>query len=334
MSLDLTAQEVNAIWIEAEQQCPPATSIDCLETIYTVPPQLGSGYQREIELCPGLELRIINKICHDLTTRVPENEHPVQFAAYLSGIFDSGDFVQLNAEQSYVGGSGIQPRHCVYMPRSHRQVGVNIHMTPALFHQFFATPHGDLPRELHPLVGGNDWQHRFSPKMTEAMRAVVKQIVACPLLGISKQMYLQGKVFELMALQLDGIVSNREACPSCSLKTDTVTRIHHAAEILRSHMENPPNQTVLAQQVGVSDRTLQKGFKAVFGVTPFVYLTQQRLNQAEQLLRQPNQSVAEVANLVGYANPAQFAAAFKRQFGITPKDCLSGKKVAQNSLLG
>lgn len=70
--------------------------------------------------------------------------------------------------------------------------------------------------------------------------------------------------------------------------------------------------------MGVSDRTLQKGFKTVFGVTPFAYLTQQRMTWAEQLLRQSDRTVAEVANLVGYANPAQFAAAFKRQFGISP----------------
>jgi len=83
----------------------------------------------------------------------------------------------------------------------------------------------------------------------------------------------------------------------------------------------------------VSDRTLQKGFKALFGVTPFAYLTRQRMNQAERLLRQPNRTVAEVANIVGYTNPAQFAAAFKRQFGITPSECLGGKIVAKSSLL-
>jgi len=326
MGLDLTSQEVNAIWAETEHHCPPATSIDRLETIYTVPHALGSGYKREIELCPGLELCIFNKISCDLTQRVPENEHPVQFAAYLSGIFDSGDFVRIDAEHSYIGGSGIQPSHAVYSPRSHRYIGVNIHLTPALFHSFFATPDGDLPAELQPLVQGSEWQYRFSPKMTEAMRLVVQQIIDCPFLGATKRLYWQGKVLELMALQLAGVLPVQEGSPSVSIKSDTIARIHQAAEILRSHLENPPNQTALAQQVGVSDRTLQKGFKTVFGVTPFVYLTQQRMNQAEQLLRQPHRTVAEVANIVGYANSAQFAAAFKRQFGITPSECLRGKQ--------
>jgi hypothetical protein len=105
MSLELTAQEVATIWAEAEQHCPPATSIDRLETIYTVPSQLGCGYHRYLELLPGLELCIINRNFCEWTQRVSENEHLVQFAAYLSGSFDSGDFVRVDGEQSYVGRS-------------------------------------------------------------------------------------------------------------------------------------------------------------------------------------------------------------------------------------
>ncbi len=336
--VDLTTQEVNAIWQAAEQQCPPAISIDRLEAIHTVPSPLGCGHHREMELCPGLDLCIIDQTARAMTEHVPENQHPVQFAAYLSGIFDSGDHLQLSAEQSYVGGSGIQPRHYIASPRSHRQLGVNIHLTPAVLSQFFAAPGGELPPDLQPLVQGNNWQRRFSPKMTPVMRSVVRQIIDCPFVGAPKRLYLQGKVFELMALQLDGILEPADrvapgATPG-SLRPDTLAQIHYAAEILRSQIENPPDQTTLAQQVGVCDRTLQKGFKAVFGVTPFVYLTQQRMAEAAQLLRQPQQTVAEVANMVGYANPAQFAAAFKRQFGITPRECLHGQKIAHNSLLG
>ncbi|NEQ20627.1 MAG: helix-turn-helix transcriptional regulator [Microcoleus sp. SIO2G3] len=335
MSLDLTTQDVDEIWMEAEQRCPPATSIDRLETIHTVPSQLGTGYNRDIELCPGLELSIFNETYHeDLTFRGVEHPHLVQFMVHLSGVIDSGSFLYQDATQNYIGGSGIQPAVINTHAGNLHEVGVNIHMQPHLFRQFFATPTGELPTELQPLVKGEDWQQVFSPKTTEAMRLVIRQIIDCPFWGMSKRLYLQGKVFELMALQLDGILNQESAAPFTSLKTDTVARIHYAAEILRSRLENPPNQTVLAQQVGMSDRTLQKGFNAVFGVTPFVYLTQQRMNQAQQLLRQRDRTVAEVSNLVGYTNPAQFAAAFKRQFGVSPSECLRGKKIAQNSVLG
>lgn len=327
MSLDLPAQEADAIWIEAAQHCPPATSIDRLETIHTMPSQLGRGYRRELELYPGLELAIFNENYHEsLTFRGVEHPHLVQFMVHLSGIVDSGSFLYQDATQGYIGGSGIQPAVSNSHPANVPEIGVDIHLQPHLFKQLFATPTGELPAELQPLVNGEDWQQVFSPKTTEAMRLVVRQIIDCPFFGVAKRMYLQGKVFELIAFQLDGMLNPSQTAVSESLKADTVARIHYAAETLRSHLENPPNQTTLAQQVGMSDRTLQKGFKAVFGVTPFAYLTQQRMKQAKQLLRQSGRTVADVANTVGYANPAKFAVAFKRQFGITPRECLLGKK--------
>ncbi|MEM9092601.1 MAG: AraC family transcriptional regulator [Cyanobacteria bacterium P01_F01_bin.53] len=324
MSLDLTIQEVDEIYAEAEQHYPPATSVDHVEIIYPEPSKLGSGYHREMELCSGLELRIMNVMLHDLTLRVPENNHLVQFTVLLSGVCDCGDHLQLDALQSYVGGSGIQPQHSSKVSQSDRRVGVDIEMPPALFQQFLGNAQGELPASLQPLVRQNDWQRRFSPQMTGAMRTVVRQIIDCPFLGTAKRAYLQGKVFELIALQLDSI-SSSDAAPTATFpKADTVARLHYAAEILRSRLENPPSQIELAQLVGIGHSTLSKGFREVFGITPFAYLTRYRMEQAESSLRQPDCTVAEVANRVGYGNPAHFAAAFKRHFGITPSECMRG----------
>jgi AraC-like DNA-binding protein len=327
MSRYLTAHEYDEIWLEVEQHCPPATSIDRAETIYSLSSTLGSFYNREIELYPGLDLCIQHITHHqDLTVKVSENEHLVQFLVLLSGVVDAPDHVLMNAEQSYIGGSGIQPGHQYFLTQNQPLIGVNIHMQPQLLSQFFATATGELPTELQPLVQGDDWQRRFSPKTTAEMRSVVKQMIDCPFLGAGKQLYLQGKVFELMGLQLNAIRGDHIAPVIASLKPDTATRIHHAAAILRSQLEHPPSQIDLAQQVGIGHCTLHKGFRSLFGMTPFAYLTQQRMERAERLLRELGTTVAEVANQVGYANAAQFAAAFKRQFGITPSDCIRGKK--------
>ena len=50
------------------------------------------------------------------------------------------------------------------------------------------------------------------------------------------------------------------------------------------------------------------------------------MEQAELLLRAQEYSITEVANLVGYSHLGNFAAAFKRQFGITPSECFVGNK--------
>ena len=324
MSLDLTVQDVDEIYAEAERHCPPAVSIDHVETICAEPPQLGSGYNREIELCAGLELRIMDVLPCEMTLTYPESEHPIQFSAFLSGSFDCGDYLQVNPHQGYIGGSGIQPRNSARISSVHRQVGVDIQMTPTLFQKFFAGDQGELSASLQLLLQEDNWQHRFSPRMTGAIRTVVQQMIDCPFLGIAKRAYLQGKVFELIALQFDSLLKQDVGVGTTSLKAETVARIHYAAEILRSHYENPPSQNDLAQRVGISYRTLHNGFREIFQMTPFAYLTRFRMEQAEKLLRQPGHTVTEVANRVGYANPGKFAIAFKRQFGITPKECIRG----------
>ncbi|WP_289500410.1 helix-turn-helix transcriptional regulator [Gloeocapsopsis sp. IPPAS B-1203] len=65
----------------------------------------------------------------------------------------------------------------------------------------------------------------------------------------------------------------------------------------------------------------------MFQTTVVGYLTQQRLEQAERLLRQGDCTVAEVATLVGYGHLGHFATAFKRRFGMTPSQCLAGRRV-------
>ncbi|MEM7061855.1 MAG: AraC family transcriptional regulator [Cyanobacteria bacterium P01_B01_bin.77] len=329
--LNLTAREKYEIWAEAISDCPPVRPADDSEIHFMLPTKLGTGHHRALRLAPGIELNVFEATYRDLCLRNPENQHLVQFEVLLSGAIDSGDFLYQDRQHGYVGGSGIQPAFMSFYAQSQTIRGINIHIEPQVFRQLFmGTTDGELGLEaelLEALTQTQGPQHIFTPLITQEMQRVVRQIVNCSLTGVAKQFYLQGKAFELIGLQLDSIQQLQPPSYGAALKPETVHQIQRAAEILRSHLENPPTQKDLAQQIGISDRTLQKGFKALFGMTPFVYLTQQRMVKAERLLRQPDHTVAEVANWVGYTNPAQFAAAFKRQFGITPSACKQGHKM-------
>ena len=101
-------------------------------------------------------------------------------------------------------------------------------------------------------------------------------------------------------------------------------------DILTTQLENPSSLLELAQQVGVSDRTLQRGFQELFGTTVFCYLRNLCMEQAEQLLRHQQMRVSAVAPAVGYCHLGHFTEAFKRKFGITPKQCQRGKVNAKN----
>jgi len=59
-------------------------------------------------------------------------------------------------------------------------------------------------------------------------------------------------------------------------------------------------------------------FSGVLGVAPMQYLTEWRMAEALRLLRDPNQSVARIAERLGYQTEAAFRRAFKRVQGFAP----------------
>lgn len=299
---------------------------------YQTPKCLGDGYFQEVELFPGLELAIYdNEYRDDLVVKSPVRDHPVQFCIFLSGVVHhDDDFPSIGGKYGYLSGNGIAQAVTAKYQKSQRQVGVSVHLEPEILETFLAEDLEQFPTHLKPLIHNNDWQVVFSPQITLGMQVATQRIINSPFQGFTKRLYLQGKVLELLAMVLDGISGD----PNPTLprfKPETIARLHHAREILATQLENPPLLTELAVLVGVSDRTLQRGFRELFGTTVFGYLTHQRMKHAEQLLRQSDRTVAEIARMVGYAHLGHFAAAFKRQFGITPRECLVGKKAVLGS---
>ncbi|MEL6441695.1 MAG: AraC family transcriptional regulator [Cyanobacteria bacterium J06621_8] len=209
----------------------------------------------------------------------------------------------------------------------HRLVYVNVEIEPEALKSYFPDDRlfdSALEKQLYK---EEDWKISFYPEVTSQMRSLAYQLWNAPYHGMAKQIYLQGKVFELLALYLNLIkIESQSAESPPRLKPKTIAALHYAKNILTKHSEHPPSLPQLAQQVGVSQRTLQRGFPTLFKTTVVGYIAQQRLDRAERLLRERKHSVAEVAILVGYGNIGHFSVAFKRRFGITPSQCLVGSK--------
>ena len=59
-------------------------------------------------------------------------------------------------------------------------------------------------------------------------------------------------------------------------------------------------------------------FRQAANQTPVEYLQEVRLNQARELLKHSNLSIAEVAFAVGYHDVSYFTGLFQRQHSVTP----------------
>ncbi|WP_295695938.1 helix-turn-helix domain-containing protein [Lapillicoccus sp.] len=75
---------------------------------------------------------------------------------------------------------------------------------------------------------------------------------------------------------------------------------------------------LLASDLGVSQRTLQRLTSSVLGTTPVHYVQQIRLERALDLLRTTDLSVRSVAHAVGYRDATTLGTLIRRRRGTTP----------------
>lgn len=76
----------------------------------------------------------------------------------------------------------------------------------------------------------------------------------------------------------------------------------------------------LAAELKVGVTALKTSFKSVYGVPIYQYQKDLRLQKAQELLRETDLSISVIASRAGYTNPAKFSAAFKKRFGISPRE--------------
>ena len=76
----------------------------------------------------------------------------------------------------------------------------------------------------------------------------------------------------------------------------------------------------IARRVASSRRQLQRAYAEIGRTTFRDHLTAVRMVKAAELLAGRGVTVREVAHRVGYRQPAQFAKAFRRHFGVAPSD--------------
>ncbi|MEA2291935.1 MAG: AraC family transcriptional regulator [Solirubrobacteraceae bacterium] len=106
---------------------------------------------------------------------------------------------------------------------------------------------------------------------------------------------------------------------------DTTIRLrtslyHEANEIVRFEYAHDLSLDDIARRVATSRRQLQRAYAEIGDTTFRDHLTRVRMDAAAELLSTRSLTVREVANRVGYRQPAQFAKAFRRHHGIAPSD--------------
>ncbi|NJN88317.1 MAG: helix-turn-helix transcriptional regulator [Leptolyngbyaceae cyanobacterium SL_7_1] len=327
MAIALLQDDYWSLLHEGAVNEPTVWSATQWDVTWSYPSQLGCGYVRDIYLREGLVLSIANHhLHHDLMLTSSDREHPIELTYLLAGT-EGSSLTPVQAGHHTFCGSGMAPGEVHTRLANQLLLEVSIHIEPTLFCQWLNGTTDQVSPTVRPLIKPSDqlYYAQISPTTT-AMQLAVQQILQCPFQDLTQRMYLESKVWELMALQL-AQTSEIDCAEHSSQLLDPgdIERIHYAKEVLVSRLSDPPSLIELARIAGINDCKLKAGFRQVFGTTVFGYLHSCRMERSRQLLEAGEISVAAAAHAVGFANRSHFATAFRKKFGVNPSTYRIGK---------
>ncbi|CDL80751.1 helix-turn-helix transcriptional regulator [Xenorhabdus szentirmaii] len=143
---------------------------------------------------------------------------------------------------------------------------------------------------------------------------IVNQIEECQLNGNIRKMYLKAKALEILACMIAQIYE----CQYNAINGLQRRAVYNAIKIINSDYHYPWTIKSLSKAVGLNERKLKEGFRAVAFHTFHQYLENVRMTAAEKLLKK-GMSVIEVAVAVGYSSPSHFSKRFRNHYLVNPK---------------
>ncbi|WP_188929654.1 helix-turn-helix transcriptional regulator [Puia dinghuensis] len=132
-------------------------------------------------------------------------------------------------------------------------------------------------------------------------------------------------IIHLIEKFLHSFLRQEQAALPRTVKKNDLESMQHVEHILSSRLEGFPSLESLAQEVFMSTSKLKNLFKQVYGHTLYDYYNKSRLQRAKDLLITGQCSIKQAGSEIGFSNLSHFAKAFRKEFGILPRDLVKGR---------
>ena len=95
-------------------------------------------------------------------------------------------------------------------------------------------------------------------------------------------------------------------------------KLSQVIQEMEANIEEPISPSVLAKEVDMSTRQLERLFRRYLDRSPKRYYMELRLQRARNLLMQTDMSVINVALACGFASPSHFSKCYRSHYNTTP----------------
>ncbi len=184
----------------------------------------------------------------------------------------------------------------------------------------------DLLSKYFPDKDIQDLEKQFMTKVTTTaitpeMYRVLSEIDTSERFKEYEDVYLEGKMIELISLVLFGIAYHKTG--EVKRKTRTVQSDVEKIEALREQIQRFPSEEYdapsVSSEMGMSVSKLNRVFRSLYDTSLHSYVQDKRLEKAAKLLEKDGLSVSEAAIKSGYTNLSHFSSAFSKKFGVLPR---------------
>lgn len=153
-------------------------------------------------------------------------------------------------------------------------------------------------------------------RMPHGMATLIHEMLRNPYADLLLQFYYENCVRELLFFHL---TKHRTILPGELTDKDTQL-IYETDAFMAANLQEHHSIEALARMMNTNSLKLKEGFSKVYHMGVFERLTFRRMEHAKVLLETTNMRVKEIAPLAGYGSTAAFIHAFRRIFGLTPRE--------------
>jgi DNA-binding response OmpR family regulator len=108
-----------------------------------------------------------------------------------------------------------------------------------------------------------------------------------------------------------------EVTDAVSGDPDAVT-VAAVKRLIADNLASLPGLAEIARSVGTYREKLSQVFREQTGMTVFTFIREARIRRGEELLKDTDIDVQDIALLIGFNNAGNFATAFRERLGVTP----------------
>lgn len=94
--------------------------------------------------------------------------------------------------------------------------------------------------------------------------------------------------------------------------------VNAAKRLITDNLASLPSLAEIARGVGTYREKLSHVFREQTGLTVFAFIRETRIRRGEELLKETDIDVQDIALMIGFNNAGNFATAFRERLGVTP----------------